>query len=201
MYMDSLELSTYGAGSQFWGYHLMEEFENRRGYDLTPYLPFIIKPFPFMSMDALSYHYDPRDKELAVRVRNDLCQTMTELYVENMLQPLQEWLHNEGMTLRAEISYGMPFEISIPGKICRWLETESLEFASQLDSFRNLAGPAHLLSALFKRNRRQYAQLYDGAGFLHADYIYAVCRGGSAYGSARLFKHSRLGGGHLLAGA
>lgn len=31
MYMDSLELSTYGKGGQFWGYYLLEEFEKRRG--------------------------------------------------------------------------------------------------------------------------------------------------------------------------
>ena len=35
MYMDSLELSTFGAGGQFWGYHFNEEFEKRRGYSIA----------------------------------------------------------------------------------------------------------------------------------------------------------------------
>ena len=41
IYMDSLEVSTYGAGGLFWGYNFKDEFEARMGYDITPYLPFI----------------------------------------------------------------------------------------------------------------------------------------------------------------
>ncbi|MDR0761364.1 MAG: hypothetical protein LBF74_14860, partial [Treponema sp.] len=48
MYMDSLELSTYGKGGQFWGYHFIEEFKKRRGYDPSLYLPFIVKKEVFM---------------------------------------------------------------------------------------------------------------------------------------------------------
>ncbi len=62
----------------------------------------------------------------------------------NMLKPMQEWLHTHNMTLRAEISYGLPFEISQPGKYVDGIETESLEFASQIESYRNLAGSAHI---------------------------------------------------------
>ena len=39
MYMDSLELSTFGAGGLFWGWTLVEEFRSRRGYDLRPGCP------------------------------------------------------------------------------------------------------------------------------------------------------------------
>jgi hypothetical protein len=82
-------------------------------------------------------------------LRNDLYQTMTDLYMDNMLAPLQKWLHSIGMTLRAEIFYGMPFEISLPGKYVDGIETESLEFASQIEPYRNLAGPAHLYNRLY----------------------------------------------------
>ena len=74
---------------------------------------------------------------------------MTDLYMENMLRPMQEWLHSIGMTLRSEISYGLPFEISQPGKYVDGIETESLEFCSQIESFRNLAGPSHLYRRLY----------------------------------------------------
>ena len=43
MYMDSLELSTYGAGGLFWGRTVAEEFRVRRGYDITPWLPFLTR--------------------------------------------------------------------------------------------------------------------------------------------------------------
>jgi hypothetical protein len=154
MYMDSLELSTYGKGGQFWGYHFMDEFKKRRGYDLTPYLPFAVKKGAFFGgMGEYEYRYEsggPDDDAVFVKkTRNDLYQTMTDLYIDSMLKPMQEWLHSVGVTLRAEISYGMPFEISLPGKYVDGIETESLEFASQIEPYRNLAGPAHLFNKLY----------------------------------------------------
>jgi hypothetical protein len=155
MYMDSLELSTFGKGGQFWGYHFIGEFQKRRGYDLVPYLPFVPKKGGFMGGPG-EYQYrfepDPSDGDAVVfvqKLRNDLYQTMSELYIECMLKPMQEWLHSVGMGLRAEISYGMPFEISLPGKYVDGIETESLEFASQIEPYRNLAGPAHLFGKLY----------------------------------------------------
>ena len=89
MYMDSLELSTFGAGGQFWGYHFNEEFEKRRGYDITPYLPFVVKKGGMMPLKH-DYHYVMDDAAFAEKFHNDLYQTMTDLYMENMLKPMQE---------------------------------------------------------------------------------------------------------------
>lgn len=148
MYMDSLELGTFGKGGQFWGYHFREEFEKRRGYDLTPYLPFILKE-PGMMQPVYNYYYFSEDERFTEKLLNDLYQTMTDMYMDNMLKPMQEWLHTHNMTLRAEISYGLPFEISQPGKYVDGIETESLEFASQIESYRNLAGPAHIYNRTY----------------------------------------------------
>lgn len=148
MYMDSLELSTFGAGGQFWGYHFNEEFKKRRGYDITPYLPFVVKQGGMMPL-VHDYHYLMDDEAFAEKFHNDLYQTMTDLYMDNMLKPMQEWLHGHGMSLRAEISYGLPFEISQPGKYVDGIETESLEFASQIESYRGLAGAAHIYNRIY----------------------------------------------------
>lgn len=148
MYMDSLELSTFGRGGQFWGYQFTEEFRKRRGYDLIPYLPFIVKDSGMMNVDY-RYHYFMEDEIFAQKLHNDLYQTMTDLYMDNMLKPMQEWLHTVNMTLRAEISYGLPFEISQPGKYVDGIETESLEFASQIEPYRSLAGPAHIYNRTY----------------------------------------------------
>jgi alpha-L-rhamnosidase len=43
MYMDSLELFTTGAGGLLWGRTVAEEFRARRGYDITPWLPFLTR--------------------------------------------------------------------------------------------------------------------------------------------------------------
>lgn len=149
LYMDSLELSTFTHGGQFWGYHFMDEFSKRRGYDLAPYLPLIVKTRQMMASHADKYHYGCDDVDFLFKLRNDLYQTLTDLYMENVLKPIQSWLHSVGMTLRAEISYGLPYEISQPGKYVDGIETESLEFASQIDSYRGLAGAAHIYNRLY----------------------------------------------------
>jgi len=149
MYMDSLELTTFANGGQFWGYHFMDEFKARRGYDLAPHLPLIFKESAMMMSASTPYRYICECDHFFKKLKNDLYQTMTELYMENVLEPIQNWLHSVDMTLRAEISYGLPFEISQPGKFVDGIETESLEFASQIDSYRGMAGAAHIYNRLY----------------------------------------------------
>ena len=146
MYMDSLELSTYGAGGMFWGFTVADEFRARRGYDIVPWLPFLTRDAPFMAVSTV-YHHQPADEadRLTVdKVRFDYVRTLTDLYIENMLRPFAGFLHGVGMTLRSEISYGLPFELTRPGPEVDGIETESLEFGAQIDAYRLMAGPAHL---------------------------------------------------------
>ena len=145
MYMDSLELFTTGAGGLFWGRTVAEEFRTRRGYDITPWLPFLTRNVPMMAAYTI-YHNEPRDEHRITveKVRFDYVRTLTDLYIENMLRPFAAFLHENGMTLRAEISYGLPFELTRPGPEVDGIETESLEFGAQIDAYRLMAGPAHL---------------------------------------------------------
>ena len=145
MYMDSLELSTFGAGGLFWGHSVVAEFVARRGYDIVPWLPFLTRNVPFMAVDTVYHNEPPEEHRITVdKVRFDYVRTLTDLYIENMLRPFADFLHANGMTLRAEISYGLPFELTRPGPEVDGIETESLEFAAQIDAYRLLAGPAHL---------------------------------------------------------
>ncbi|KAF2420476.1 glycosyl hydrolase [Microbacterium sp. B35-30] len=152
MYMDSLELSTFGAGGMFWGFTVADEFRARRGYDIASWLPFLTRDAPFMAVSTV-YHHEPADEADRVtvdKVRFDYVRTLTDLYIENMLRPFAAFLHEVGMTLRAEISYGLPFELTRPGPEVDGIETESLEFGAQIDAYRLMAGPAHLF-------RKQYS--------------------------------------------
>ncbi|WP_458117369.1 glycosyl hydrolase [Arthrobacter sp. D2-10] len=148
IYMDSLELDFPGAASTLWGYNFKEEFLERRGYDITPYLPligadgalFVVKP-------ARTWDYTVAGEEhqdQLVKVRADLDRTMTEMYIENVLKPLQTWLHSLGMQLRAEPSYGMNFEISTPGKYLDDIETESFAHEGDVDLIRGMLGSANM---------------------------------------------------------
>lgn len=145
MYMDSLELTTWGRGGMFWGHSLAEEFRTRRGYDVAPWLPFLTRTVAMMA-SSTSYHYEPDEAHRVEveKVRFDYVRTLTDLYIENMLRPFAAFLHDNGLLLRAEISYGLPFELTRPGPEVDGIETESLEFGAQIDAYRLLAGPAHL---------------------------------------------------------
>jgi hypothetical protein len=145
MYMDSLELSTYGAGGLFWGRTVAEEFRTRRGYPIAPWLPFLTRDIGLFAASTTYHHEPPDERRVTVeKVRLDYVQTLNDLYIENMLRPLATFLHDNDIQLRAEISYGLPFELTRPGPEVDGIESESLEFGSQIDAYRLLAGPAHL---------------------------------------------------------
>lgn len=152
LYMDSLELSTHGSNTtgQLWCQNMEKEFETRMEYGIDAYLPFLILANGRSGCfgEPLSYVYEPMeedDAEYVENLRRDFCQVQTEMYTENCLKVLRDWLHSKNMKLRAENSYGMRFEISQPVAALDYVETESMEFANELDSYRGMAGAAHLL--------------------------------------------------------
>jgi len=86
IFCDSLEV--FGSD---WTSDLPNEFQRRRGYDLTAHLAELVS-----GSDA---------RQLAVR--HDWAQTLGELYEERFLAPLAEWAHAHGTKLRIQ-GYGIP---------------------------------------------------------------------------------------------
>lgn len=86
VFSDSLEV--YGSD---WTPDFLSEFEKRRGYDLTPFLPEL-----FAGSD-----------ELARNVRHDWGETLSELVDENYLEPLTAWAHEHHTLFRSQ-TYGEP---------------------------------------------------------------------------------------------
>ncbi len=86
VFSDSLE--DYGSN---WTADLLAEFQRRRGYDLTPYLPALIG-------DA-----GPQ----AEAVRHDWGKTLTELANERFLEPTHAWAQKNHTLLRSQ-TYGFP---------------------------------------------------------------------------------------------
>lgn len=85
VFCDSLE--AYAAD---WSPRVLEEFRRRRGYDALPHL----------------HHLHTR-AESGAGVRADYYQTLTELYEENFVIPLQQWAQRRGVPLRLQ-GYGEP---------------------------------------------------------------------------------------------
>lgn len=188
LYMDSLELRTKGqdTAGQLWSEDYLREFEKRRGYDLTKYLPLIIAnrtPIPEYKYEVDS---ENRDNGLTEKIRRDTYQTNTELYMENCLEPIREWLHTFGMTLRAETSYGQLFELSQPIKSVDYVETESLEFFCELDRFRGQAGGAHLYDKLYSS---ETGAIFSGNYLYNNDYFRQIFYTQFAAGVQRTVVH------------
>lgn len=153
IYMDSLEIVTYGAGGILWGYDFKEEFQARKGYDITRYLPFLtMDGVRIESKTAKKYDYNPEGQAEMLevtKIRNDFYSVISDMYVENVLKPLQEWLHTLHMTLRAEPSYGMTYEISTPARYIDGIETESFAQVADIDLYRGMSGSAHMYGRIF----------------------------------------------------
>jgi hypothetical protein len=91
-FVDSLELDHAN-----WTDDLPAEFARRRGYDLAPYLPFVLEKD------------DPADSspraDTVRRARYDFNRTVVELFEERFLQTYVGWAHENGLLARIQ-AYG-----------------------------------------------------------------------------------------------
>lgn len=86
IFCDSLEV--YESD---WTGDFLQEFQKRRGYDLKPYLP------------ALVADMGPKTGA----IRHDWGQTLTELFTDHFVTPLEAWARSHHTLLRAQL-YGTP---------------------------------------------------------------------------------------------
>jgi len=86
VFSDSLEV--YGSD---WTGDLLQEFQKRRGYDLTPNLPALVQDIGPTTSD----------------IRHDWGETLTELANERYLTPLRRWAADHGTKFRSQ-TYGIP---------------------------------------------------------------------------------------------
>ncbi len=86
VFCDSLEVY-----NQDWTDDFLEEFKKRRGYDLKPYLP------------ALVVDIGPKTAD----IRYDWGRTITELFNDRFMIPMQAWSKQNGTRFRIQ-GYGLP---------------------------------------------------------------------------------------------
>ncbi|MCF0134150.1 MAG: hypothetical protein HUJ72_09815 [Blautia sp.] len=169
LFMDSLEI-TYGEneeGFTYWSEDARQEFINRKGYDILPYLV-IVKGIaagfdlaydPYYQEKGV-YEFSGDNKELAEKLINDWQDVLTQLYEENMLLPLKEWLNSVGITTRAQISYGRPIEITEPSAYVDYPEAENLNQYNQADILRLHTAGAKLQNKVLSTETGGTAQVY-----------------------------------------
>jgi hypothetical protein len=102
-FVDSLELMQ----DLPWTERFLAEFRKRRGYDLTPYLPFILQPG---WMQTWGEHWSPPYFDgaggVAERVRADYRRTVSDLMIEGFVEPFVAWNHAHGLKARFQAHGG-----------------------------------------------------------------------------------------------
>ena len=138
-FTDSLELATEWT----WTDDFLAEFETRRGYDLTPYLP--VNYVPGRDNKYLSLFMEPRpcfdfEGDLGQRIRHDFERTVSDLFTERFAQAMTDWANANGLQSRIQ-AYGMRADTLKTYGIAHIPETEQLYAGGALD-FLRLAGSA-----------------------------------------------------------
>ncbi len=101
--MDSLEEE--GAN---WCTDMPEEFRKRRGYDLMPYLPFVLFKREFMGnrvKEDYGANFSEELDEIIRRVRYDMIMTLQELFHERFIKTYTDWCTRNGLKSRYQ-AYG-----------------------------------------------------------------------------------------------
>jgi hypothetical protein len=124
IFKDSLELKL----KQYWTLNFMEEFKKRRGYDLTPYLFYVVR-------DTNTF---AGDNEVASRIEYDFYATVTDLYINYRVQGLKKFANGLGLKLRLQ-PYTATVDSSRAASALDIPEGESLGFEGDNDAFRVLA--------------------------------------------------------------
>ncbi|KAJ5701307.1 hypothetical protein N7488_008855 [Penicillium malachiteum] len=124
MFEDSLELKL----KQYWTTNFLDEFQKRRGYDLTPFLLYVLKDTNTFS----------GEKPVASQILNDFYQTVSDLYTDYRIGGLTKWVNSLGLRMRAQ-PYTAEFDSSYAASLLDIPEGESLGFDGDDDAFRVLA--------------------------------------------------------------
>lgn len=137
VFEDSLELGE----TQKWTWGFLQQFEKRRGYDPTTLLP-ALAGAGVQGAGTPAFEL----AGVGAQVREDYRQTLSDLYAERYVAPMQEWAEGHGLNYRAQ-AYGVPISTSTASAVVGIPEGESLNFWDPLgaeQNYRNVSSGAHL---------------------------------------------------------
>lgn len=142
-FTDSFELSAEWA----WTDAFLDEFQKRRGYDLTPYLPVNYVPTRdnkyltiLMPSEAPCFDFEG---DLGERIRYDFERTISDLFTEQFAQAMTTWADANGLKSRIQ-AYGIRADTLKTFGIAHIPETEQL-YAGGVIDFLKLAGSAGVI--------------------------------------------------------
>lgn len=124
LFEDSLELDF----SQAWTPDFLAEFRHRRGYSLVPYLPALAYregEGPTFTPSIPGFTFDGADATVGHRITRDVEQTLSDLYLEDHVEPIKRLAHSLGLEYRAQ-PYGEPIDLAQASAKVDIAESESL---------------------------------------------------------------------------
>lgn len=139
MFIDSLEYTTHLD----WTDGFLGFFQEKYGYDFTPYLPAVYDQDwigNFAQLPNPDFSFDKKN----MQVQNDFSDFLTELYIENHVKPLEEFCKKYGFGLRYQTAYGKTLEVAKTAMYVSVPETESLYGADLIDFYRLQSGAVHM---------------------------------------------------------
>jgi len=136
-FCDSLE---YNVGME-WTPEFLKEFEQRRGYSILPYLPFIGIKGLYPPCDIPGYKLD--EDGVSDMVNHDYLETLTQLYCEYHLSGLEKMAEKYGKSVRYQVAYNRPFEVERCALYVKIPENEGLGRPA-MDYMKTMAAAVHL---------------------------------------------------------
>jgi len=103
LFCDSIEL-----GGSNWTDDMAEVFRERKGYDITPYLPFVVQPpnqpNTYETSEELADHFH--------RVQYDFYQVLIDVFLERFTREFQDFCTENGVLCRYQ-AYGTPYYMGL----------------------------------------------------------------------------------------
>jgi hypothetical protein len=140
IFCDSLEVQAY----LYWSDDFLRQFRQRRGYDLTPYLPILKVPgfgLPYGSTGAHMPLYDIPG--IGDRIRRDYWQTVSDVMIENFYTPFNQWAANNNLLSRVQ-AHGSPTDLLRVYGAANIPETEDLLDQGRYDFLKMSSSGADL---------------------------------------------------------
>jgi hypothetical protein len=134
LFEDSLEIETEAT---VWTRDLLDEFEAKHGYDLRPWLPYVLEKEEKYQFSIAATDPAAADGLRTNEVRDDFNIVLSDLYRDQHLRPMQEFAKTLGMGIRIQ-PYGLETDTMQHSAVVDVPETESLGFKN-LDDYRVMA--------------------------------------------------------------
>lgn len=134
LFEDSLEIET---DATIWTADFLERFEGSRGYDLRPWLPFVLEKDEKYQFVLAAADPSTADTLRTNEIRDDYNQVLSDLYLNEHLRPMQDFARSLGLGIRIQ-PYGLETDTMQHAGVVDVPETESLGFKN-LDDYRVMA--------------------------------------------------------------